>query len=68
VIACNCVGEYNGTTYFGHSMVVDPWGELVAEAGSGETMLTVKIDTDMVDIIRKQMPVLQDRHPNLYGN
>lgn len=68
VVACNCVGDYNGTTYAGHSMVVDPWGELVAEAGSGETLLTVKIDTDVVDGIRKQMPVLQDRHPNLYGS
>jgi hypothetical protein len=30
-------------------------------------MLTVKIDTAMVDEIRARMPVLQDRRPNLYG-
>jgi len=67
MIACNAVGEYNGTTYCGHSMVVDPWGELVGEAGEGETMLTVKVDTDVVDGIRAKIPVISDRRPNLYG-
>ncbi len=68
MIACNAVGEHNGTTYCGHSMVVDPWGELVGEVGEDETMLTVKIDTDVVDSIRSKIPVLNDRRPNLYGN
>ncbi|MCC7450949.1 MAG: carbon-nitrogen family hydrolase [Anaerolineae bacterium] len=68
MIACNAVGEYNGTTYCGHSMVVDPWGELVAEAGEGETLLTIKVDTDVVDGIRNKIPVLSDRRSNLYGN
>ncbi|MEP7285065.1 MAG: carbon-nitrogen family hydrolase [Chloroflexota bacterium] len=66
VVACNAVGEYNGTTYAGHSMVVDPWGDLVGEAGANETMLTVKIDTDEVDAVRAQIPVMEDRRPNLY--
>jgi omega-amidase len=66
VAACNCVGEYDGTTYGGHSMVVDPWGDLVGEAGTSETMLTVTIDLDLVDAIRARMPVLTDRRPNLY--
>jgi predicted amidohydrolase len=67
VIACNCIGEHNGTTYGGHSMVVDPWGNLVAEAGDGETMLTVQIDLDKVDEIRREMPVLEDRRSSLYN-
>jgi omega-amidase len=66
VVACNAVGEHNGTVYGGHSMVFDPWGELMAECGRDETMITVKIDTDKVDPIRAQMPVLQDRRANLY--
>src|SRR5260221_11971955 len=66
VAACNCVGDYDGTTYGGHSMGVDPWGDLVGEAGTSETMLTVKIDLDMVDAIRTKMPVLADRRANLY--
>ncbi len=67
VVACNRVGDYNNTVFGGHSMVVDPWGDLVCEAGDGEAMLTVKIDTDMVDPIRAKIPVVQDRRPNLYG-
>ena len=47
-------------------MVVDPWGDLVGEAGSSETMLTVQIDLGMVDAVREHMPVLVDRRPNLY--
>jgi omega-amidase len=67
MLACNRVGEYSGNTFPGHSMIVDPWGELVCEAGDGETMMTVKIDTDLVDQVRAKLPVLQDRRPALYG-
>ena len=67
VIACNRVGESNGQTFFGHSMIVDPWGDLVVEGGESETMLTVKIDTDIVDDVRNRMRVLPDRRPNLYN-
>src|SRR5258706_2605150 len=66
IIACNAVGEHNSTTYGGHSMIVDPWGEIVIEAGAGDALHTVKIDTDMVDAVRAKMPVLQDRRPNVY--
>lgn len=67
MVACNRVGEYNGNTFNGHSMIVDPWGELVAEAGDSETMLTVKINTDLADQVRTKMPILQDRRPGVYG-
>jgi predicted amidohydrolase len=66
VVACNRVGEYNNTKFPGHSMVVDPWGDILCEAGDLETILTVKVETDMVDRIRAQIPVLQDRRPNTY--
>jgi predicted amidohydrolase len=68
VIACNCIGENEGVTYCGHSMVIDPWGELVCEAGETETMLTVKIDTEEANNVRSKMPVLDDRRPHLYGS
>ncbi len=47
-------------------MIVDPWGDIVVEAGAGDALHTVKIDTDMVDAVRARMPVLEDRRPNLY--
>jgi omega-amidase len=68
VIACNCIGESSETTFCGHSLVVDPWGELVCEAGEAETMLTVTINTDEANNARSKMPVLDDRRPHLYGS
>ena len=68
VIAAAQGGHHgDGRDTFGHSMIVDPWGEIVCEAGETEAMLTVKIDTDVVENVRNQMQVLNDRRPNLYG-
>jgi len=67
VVGCNRVGEYNGTTYGGHSMLVDPWGDILVEAGDTETMLTVKIDTDMADEVHNRLPVMNDRRFGVYG-
>ena len=39
VAAVNSCGETGGTVFGGHSMIVDPWGEIVAEAGADEALL-----------------------------
>jgi omega-amidase len=66
VISCNTVGLSGGTTFFGHSMVIDPWGEVIAEAGEEETILTAEIDLSLVDEVRGRIPVFDDRRPHLY--
>ena len=68
VIACNRVGESLGTQFCGHSMIVDPWGDIAVEGGESEMLLTVKINTDLVDEVRERIPVLSDRRPGLYGD
>ncbi|MDI6907791.1 MAG: carbon-nitrogen hydrolase family protein [Thermoanaerobacterales bacterium] len=50
----------------GHSLVVDPWGRVVADAGTGETVLTVTIDPALTRDIRARLPVLNARRPGLY--
>lgn len=67
VVACNTVNDSGGTSFFGHSMVVDPWGEIVAEAGEEETTLTAEIDLALVDEVRGRIPVFDDRRPQLYS-
>jgi len=67
VVACNNVGESGGASFFGHSMIVDPWGEIVAEAGEEETILEAEIDLGLVDEVRGRIPVFADRRPHLYG-
>jgi predicted amidohydrolase len=41
--------------------VVDPWGEVLAEAGAGEEVLTVEFDPGKVAVTRDQFPALKDR-------
>jgi predicted amidohydrolase len=61
VIGCNQVGSQEGVELGGHSLVVDPWGRTVAEAGPGEEILTVDIDLALVAKTRSDFPVLRDR-------
>ena len=51
---------------YGHSMVVDPWGKVLAEAGTGDTLLVTQINLETVDRVRKEIPVLKHRRPELY--
>ena len=61
VIACNAVGSHSGYTLGGHSAVIDPWGEVLAESGTDEEVLVVDIDPDYVTKTRESFPVLRDR-------
>lgn len=54
-------------TYFGDSVIIDPWGRTVIEAGeTDEMLLTATICMDRVREIRANMTVLADRRPELY--
>lgn len=69
--ACNSVGEAQtaeGPTRFGgHSMIIDPWGETVIEAGGMPGLYTAEIALERVDEVRGRIPVFQDRRPETYG-
>lgn len=61
VLACATAGTHAGVEQAGHSLVVDPWGEVLAEAGPGEAVLTVDLDPAKVAETRDQFPALKDR-------
>jgi len=61
VVACNTGGTHAGVPMGGHSLVVDPWGEVLAEAGTDEEVLVVDLDLDLVRATRAAFPVLADR-------
>ncbi|MEU7054638.1 carbon-nitrogen family hydrolase [Streptomyces sp. NPDC046197] len=61
VLACGTAGTHAGVPQSGHSIVVDPWGEVLAEAGPGDEVLTVEFDPGRVATTRQQFPALKDR-------
>ncbi|MGX1564775.1 carbon-nitrogen family hydrolase [Streptomyces sp. NPDC055506] len=61
VLACGTAGTHAGVEQAGHSVVVDPWGEVVAEAGAGEETLVVDLDPSLVAKTRAEFPALRDR-------
>jgi predicted amidohydrolase len=61
VLACGTAGTHAGVEQAGYSVVVDPWGEVVAEAGAGEETLSVELDLARVVKTRTEFPALRDR-------
>ena len=61
LISCNCAGANQGKKYAGHSMIVDPLGQVVAEGSDKEEFVSARIDPKFVDTIRQDFPALEDR-------
>ena len=51
----------NGRATYGHSMLVDPWGEIVAEHAAGPAVVGGEIDTARIAEVRRKLPALQHR-------
>jgi predicted amidohydrolase len=51
----------------GRSMIVDPWGTVLATAPDGVGLCLAALDLDAVERVREQLPVLRHRRPDLYG-
>lgn len=66
IVAVNTCGDIGGTVFGGHSMIVDPWGKIVVEAGETPALLNAEIEMDAVEEIRQRIPVFEDRRPELY--
>jgi len=61
VVGVNRVGHGSGLDYSGDSRIIDPWGEILASAAGGETMLLADLHPDNVTDAREKFPVLKDR-------
>jgi predicted amidohydrolase len=61
VVACNTAGTHAGHEMGGRSQVVGPAGEVLAEAGTGQQVLSVDLDVAGLDDVRRRFPVLADR-------
>lgn len=61
--ALNQEGFYNA---YGHSIICDPWGDVIVEAKYDEKLITETIDLDLIKQTRQQLPVLKNRRNDLY--
>jgi deaminated glutathione amidase len=51
----------NGRRTWGHSMLVDPWGEILAEQAEGEAVVLGTLDAERLATYRRQLPALEHR-------
>jgi predicted amidohydrolase len=63
IIACNQWGKHNDKlNSYGHSMVVDPWGEVVAECSEGEHIVHAQIDLKKINLVKGRID-MQEQFP-----
>ncbi|WP_078083050.1 carbon-nitrogen hydrolase family protein [Microbulbifer mangrovi] len=62
VIAANQGGQHSEKRRtWGHSVIIDPWGDVLIEAGEGEAVIIAKLDGDKLGTVRRNMPLLNMR-------
>jgi predicted amidohydrolase len=66
VVACNACGPIGKLDFFGMSMIIDPKGELLAEASETEIEISALLDMRLMADWRAQIPCFNDRRPELY--
>lgn len=69
VVAAGQCGTHNAKrSSYGHSMIIDPWGTILAHVEEDKPgYATATIDFDYLKQVRNRLPVWTDRKPELYG-
>lgn len=68
VLAANQFGEAEpGYGFWGNSVIVDPWGEVVASTGEGEGFAAQVLDLERLEEVRSDLPALEHRRADLFG-
>lgn len=66
VAGANRVGYDGEDDFFGNSMIVDPYGNIISEGGETEGLVLSKLDLSQIEKARAQMTCYDDRRPSLY--
>jgi len=67
IAACSCGTTAKDRDFFGHSMIVSPWGDVLAVQAEGEGAVIADLDMSDLAAIRARMPVLSHRRWDLRG-
>lgn len=69
VVAAAQSGAHNEKRQsYGHSMVIDPWGKIIAQCEEGIGICLANVSKDYLKKIRKEMPVWNHRRNDIYNN
>ena len=60
---CQCGVRSFGRATYGHSLIVDPWGEILADGGEQPGVVTAEIDPELVTKARQRVPALHSDRP-----
>ena len=67
VILSNRVGKDGGVPFCGSSAIIDPYGVIVAAASTDrEELVTAELSRDVIESVRKRMPIFEHRRRDLY--
>lgn len=66
IVAPNQIGKKSNMIAYGKSMVIDPWGDVIARAGDRTCSILAEIDLDYADSVRRQVPSLENRRKDMY--
>lgn len=67
VVAANQVGTHSpGKQSFGHAMIVDPWGTVLADTGHISGIAMAQITKSRIQTCRAQLPAIDNKRPEIY--
>lgn len=66
VIAANQMGKKPKFTAYGNSMIIDPWGTVIARSSDKPGFITAEIDLDYIQQVRQSTFTLPNRRPDVY--
>ena len=68
-LLCSPARNLNSSYHaYGHSLVVNPKGEVIAEAGEGEEIIYAELDPEFIKEVRQAIPVIFQRRFDIYGD
>lgn len=67
IVAPNQIGKKTNMTAYGKSMIIDPWGDVIARASDKPGSIMAEIDLGYMKSVRRQIPSLKNRRTDVYG-
>lgn len=66
IVAPDQMGKKTNMLAYGKSMIIDPWGDVIARASDRTGSILAEIDLDYLEKVRQQIPSLENRRGDMY--